>query len=354
MAGVTEPILWGRQFSDIFQDAMDRIKADAPDYTALLPSDPGIAVLDALLYQQALLGEALNLLPSAALVAWVNYLGIAKKGPVAASGSVRVTLESGRTVQISIPTGTQFLDENGLAFVAATEIIVDPGTDVIDCPVTCTINGAVGNVAANSVIHIYQRLPYVIDCTNPQPMAGGFDSELDADTLDRGRKIITHLWRAVGVTDFEELARYVPGIAKARCIDQEGMVSLYILAADGQPANSDLCSQAIAYLTPIRCQGVGLQCLPAVLHAVSIQATVRLQAGYALATVQSLITARLSERLQPLNWDWGRKVSISEILATMEETQGVDYVDELILPQSNIVLAPYELATLAQVVIYAA
>lgn len=353
MAGVTPPVLWEKGYPDLYKDATDRIAADAPDYTALLPSDPGIAVLDALLYQTALLGERLNRLPYAALVAWVNYLGLQKKGDVAAVGTVRVTLGEAAPRDLLIPSGTRFLSASGLGVVSTAEVIVPTGGTSADVECVSEIGGSVGNIAAHQIVHLYPLLPFVRSADNPQPFVGGLDTELDADALDRGRKLLTHLWRAVTPADYAEIARSVPGVAKAVAIDRAGEVRLYLLSEDGQPANSVLIQAVLTVLGPKRLQGTALMALPAVVVPVPMTARVRLVPGATLQTVHGLATAALRAALNPLVWVWGRKVSIAELDAALEEVSGIDYVEELILPQDNIAIPPEGLATLGSLTLNA-
>lgn len=350
---IKEPVLWDKKFQDIYGESLERIKQNAPEYTALLPSDPGIAVLDAFLYQCQQLGEQMNLLPYASLVAWVNYIGIMKKGPVAASGTVRVELEEALPNDFIVPLGTRFLTEKAMSYDSTSEVIIRAGATSADVPVVCRQKGAIGNANAYEISHIYQRLPYVKSVFNPQPIVGGYDTELDNDTLDRGRKIINHLWRAVTPADYEEIVMTLPGIYKGTAIDTPGEIKLYLLSEDGQPANSELMRQAIEFLQPLKVQGVSLIVLPAVIKQVVVTARVKLSAGYQLLTVQSLVKARLRDAVNPKSWVWGRKVSISEVMAHLEAVQGIDYVEELILPIENIRLEPYELAAISEVTLYA-
>lgn len=353
MAGINEPLLWSKEFKDLYTDSLERIKALNPDYTALLPSDPGITILDAYLYQIAILGKQLNLLPYASLVSWVNYLGVEKKGPTAAKGTVRVVLEEPLNEDFLIPTGTRFLTEEGIPFISTSEVIIPAGEIQGDVPVECEKRGTVGNVPQNHIIYLYQRLPYIKEVYNPQPTTGGFDSEPDNETLDRGRKIIRHLWRAVTVDDYEEIARSIPGVYKAKAIDTQGEVRLYVLSQDSSPANSELLNEVLRFIREKQVQGISVSAFPAVLKPVAITANVRLKSGYTLETVRKLAEAHLKTVINPKEWLWGRKVSISEILAALEEVQGIDYVEELILPAENIRLEPYELATLSEVTLYA-
>lgn len=362
MAGITDPVLWGKRFSELYGEAIAQLKTDAPGYTALLPTDPGIAVLDAVLHQAQILGEALDRLPAAALVSWLNFLGVVKKGPVASEGTVVLTLEPDRAEPLLIPAGTRFLTETSrpkpgvvdvVAFLIESDIEIPVGQTTAEIPVVAERAGTAGNVDWHTIAHVYSTLPYVRSIDNPQPMAGGTDSELDPDALDRGRKLLRHHWRAVAPDDYEQLAISIPGIARATVIDVPGMVRLYLLADDGQPANDALIRQVLTTLTPLRVQGVALQVLPASIRSTGLTARIRLLAGYTPAAVKRLAEAHLARVLDPLTWPWGRKVAISELLAALEEVQGIDLVEELLLPQEAIILQPHEVARLGTLTVLA-
>ncbi len=299
----------------------------------------------------SLLGIKENILPNASLISWVNYLGVIKKGATAARGTMTVVLEEAQPNDYIIPLGTRFIDENGLTFISTQEVVIPIGDTQADVSIECETGGSIGNVPANSIIHLYQNLPYVSEVYNAEPLAGGFDTELDQDTLDRGRQIIRTLYRAISNSDFENIAVDVSGISRAKAIEDVGQVALYLLAADGTPANSQLIEQVIAYLEDKRSQGIALNCYPAVLHPVNITANVRLLPGYSLQTIRLLAQNALQNEFNPLTWIFGRKISIAEIEATLSGVQGIDFVDELILPQENISLLPYELAELGALTI---
>jgi uncharacterized phage protein gp47/JayE len=299
------------------------------------------------------LGQKLNLLPYAALVSWVNYLGVTLKGPVAAAVTVTINLEEALAEDFVIPAGTRFITEQGLGFLIDEEAIIQAGGTTINVDVTCEVKGTTGNVPEYEINNVYQLLPYIKEVYNTLPAAGGYDTELDADALERGRQIIKHLSRAVHAADYEQLAIAVSGISRAKAIESVGKVTLYLLSEDGQPANSALINNVLTFINPKRPQAIEIEVLPAEFKDVDITVNIKLLAGYSLTTVTSLISTKLQSKLSPLTWTWGRKVSISEIFAFVEEVQGIDYVDELLIPSANILLQPQELAKRGDLIVYA-
>lgn len=350
---VQEPVLWDKLFDDVYKDSLDRVKENSPEYTALLPSDPGIAVMDAVLFQTVLLGEKLNVLPYGALVSWVNYLGIDAKGPVSAKGKVNITFTEEIPEDVLIPSGSRFLTEEGLSFRTVDEITADEGSTDIEVEVECETKGSIGNVSAHHVRTVYHTIPYVEEVTNPEAMTGGLDTELDKDVLERGRQQIKHLWRAVTNKDYEEIARSLAGIYKAKAIDIPGQVSVYALSENGEPINETQVTELYEYLDSHRLQGVELHVYPAELVNVNVVADVKIQPGYTQANIQTLATEKLGKLLDPKVWIWGKKITLSEIFATLEAVQGVDFVNEISIPDQNIHIEEYELAKLESVTINA-
>ncbi len=351
--GVGEPVLWDKRFEDIYSEALDRIRETNPDYTALLPADPGITILDAHLYILQRLGEKLNLLPHASLIAWVNYLGVKAKLPTPAKATVVVEFEEPLPEQLIIQKGTRFISEEGITFLSTEEVVAPAGSTQVSVPLECEEKGSSGNVPAYHINNTWERLPYVKSIYNLQPAAGGYDAEPQEEALDRGRKIIRHLWRAITPDDYEELARSVEGIYKAKAIDRLGEINLYLLSQDGQSANDELIRNVKSFLEDKRISGVSLKVYGAQIKEISVEARVKLRAGATLSQAIAEASSKLGGYINPKGWEWGRKVAVSEVLALLEEVSAVEYVEELILPPENMVLKENELASLKGVVLYA-
>ncbi len=353
MGNITQPTLWDKDFQTTLDEALKRIKENNPEYTALLPSDPGVTILDVVLYQLVLFGYALNNLPDAALVAFLNYLGVERKGATAAFGTVRVEFDGELPEDLIFPAGERFVAVRGITFAAKEEIVAQAGSTYVDIPVICETKGTLGNLPANSIIDTYRALPYIKRAYNPEPTQGGVDEESNEAAKERGRQILATVFRAVTASDWEQVASNISGVARAKAVEKIGKVSLYVLASDLQPMSDDLRGTITNEIEQKRIQGIVWELHDAQLKQIDVVANVKLLAGYSLTTVQAQATQKLSELLNPLIWEWGRKVSISEIMTILEGVDGIDYVDELLLPEQSVTLEKYELAQLGTVTLNA-
>jgi len=353
MAKIAQPVLWDKDFNVLLSEALERIKKNIPEYTALFPSDPGVAVLEACLYVITLFGHALNMLPKASLAAFLDYLGVERKGATAAVGTVVIEFDGPLPEDMIIPKGERFVAVRGITFRSLKEVVAQAGSESIEIPVECETRGTLGNLPPNSILGTYRSLPYVLRAHNPKAMTGGTDEELDDEALERGRKILSHLYRAVTAADWEQIAQNIAGVKKAKAIEELGKVKLYVLTNTHEKMSDELRNEITEAINAKRIQGITWELHDAVIKKIDVVARVKLEPGYTLEGVSRLAAQNLTVLLNPSAWMWGRKVSISEIFAILEGTDGVDYVDELIMPPENIDLEPFELADLGKVTLYA-
>lgn len=349
MAQITEPVIYEKDFDQLVQDFIDRVRKNNLNYTQLLPSDPGMTIADAFLYVLSLYGLALNRLPQAAVIAFCNYLGVERKGSRAAVGEILLTFNEPTPEVLIIPKGERFVSVEGILFSASEEVVVPVESREAVIPVECETRGTAGNLSANRIIATYGAIPYVSEVTNPEPMVGGVDEEIDADALERGRQILSHLWKAVTANDWEQVAMSVSGVRRAKLVESPGLVKVYILTENAEPMNQSLRNDVWGALDPKRIQGVPWELHDAVFQEINVVVNIKLKAGHSLSSIQKLIETKLTQFLSPYAWEWGRKVSLSEILAEIEAVPGVDYVDELILPVENIPLEAHELPKIGEV-----
>ncbi len=349
MGKITEPILWDENWESAVEKAIEKLKEICPSYTQTMPSDPGIAILEAAVYILDLLGIALNRLPYASLVSWVNYLGIEKKGAQPAVANLKLVFSTPLPEALLIPKGELFSTDDGLLFETKEEVTVPEGATEYEIEVVCTEAGTIGNVEANKIVYPVRPIPHLAEVLQPQPATGGFDSELDDEALERGRKIIRHLWRAVHADDFEQIALSVPGVAKAKTIEVPGKVEVYVLPSDRQPLEGELRQKVWEAIESVRIRAIPWDLKQAVLKKIDILARVRLLPGYSLESVRRLAEEALQKYLDPYAWIWGRRVPLGELMQVLEGVQGIDYVDELLLPTESVKLEEYELADLGEV-----
>ncbi|KEO83293.1 putative baseplate assembly protein [Tumebacillus flagellatus] len=106
------------------------------------------------------------------------------------------------------------------------------------------IVGSLGNLPVGAIHSLQRSIAFVQGVTNPEPTAGGTDTEPMAQALLRGPQTVRNRDRAVTAQDYEWLARTVsPDLAKVKCFPgtnadmqpDTGSVTLAVLPQNGGP-----------------------------------------------------------------------------------------------------------------------
>ncbi len=202
--------------------------------------------------------------------------------------------------------------------------------------------GRAGNVAAGSITVLKRAIPLIAGVTNPAPAAGGTDQERTEEVMVRGPLRLKHRDRAVTSEDYEWLAREsLVSVARARCVPAKtdadaGKIKLLIIPDEDVPKpypSPGLRRHVAEYINDRHPDGVNLSVIgPTYVEACVTASVVPLRFEEA-DQVRQRILQQLSKFLHPLKggpdetgWAFGRDVYLSELLAVMEETEGVDYV----------------------------
>jgi hypothetical protein len=231
-----------------------------------------------------------------------------------------------------------------------------------------TGGGVAGNVAANKITQLLGGLAGVEKVFNPQPAEGGADTEtLDAFSR-RGPQTLRHRGRALLPQDYETFARQAsPAVAFARAIPTRdaqgrrvpGWVTLLIIPQSDEPrpwpsfglreqarklieanTTADLAAAHRIYVTGPE------------YFEIEVEATVIPLDPAEAGAVEARALEALQRFLHPLRggpegrgWEMGRDVFLSDVAATLERVEGVDFVRELTLslggvPQGDRVKVP--------------
>jgi predicted phage baseplate assembly protein len=205
--------------------------------------------------------------------------------------------------------------------------------------------------------------------TNAIPSGGGAAAEALDHAIGRAIDLMHSQWRAVTLTDYEELARKTPGARIARaaaranlhpnfpCFLAPGMVTLIVLPE--QPGTRPVPGRGLlrdvaSYLHQRRVIGTRVEVVGPRYREVSVRAAVKSLDGVSKANLQQKINAALNDFFDPLKggpdrtgWPFGRDVYRTEVLQVIDEVVGVDNVSKLELiaedcaPQcGNVCLAP--------------
>ena len=100
------PNLDDRTWQQLVESATARIRQDAPDWTDLSPSDPGIVLLELFAFLTEALIYRLNRVPDKLFIEFLRLIGVRLQPPAAAAVDLVFSREEGVHGPIEIPRGT--------------------------------------------------------------------------------------------------------------------------------------------------------------------------------------------------------------------------------------------------------
>jgi hypothetical protein len=192
--------------------------------------------------------------------------------------------------------------------------------------------GQPGNAAALQISQLASRPLGVKEVINPQRASGGADRE-DRDAARKNAPMgVMSLDRLISVQDYEDFARTFAGIGKAsaaRLSDgRRQVVHLTIAGLDDIPIDttSDLYLNLRLALLKYGDPSQALQLALRYLGLLVIRAGVRVQPDYKWESVEPLIRAALLDAFGFDRRELGQSIYLSEVISTIQNIEGVEYV----------------------------
>jgi hypothetical protein len=220
-----------------------------------------------------------------------------------------------------------------------------------------TGGGESGNRSAGGIVQMKTTVPYVEKVINPDAATGGFAAESNAALVTRAPRTLRHGGRAVTADDYEDLARLAsPEVARARCVplrylqddplsslEAVGSLSVIIVPAstDAKPLPSlELLEHVAGYLRDRQAANAAIAVIGPLYIRVDVDVDVVLERIEGANDVEQAVRTRLADFLHPLTggrdgdgWDFGREPQTSDLLAIVDEVDGVDHVRKLAVTQ---------------------
>ncbi|VVB94570.1 Uncharacterised protein [uncultured archaeon] len=215
------------------------------------------------------------------------------------------------------------------------------------------------NVGVQSITKPMTVFPFVESVTNYEDSDGGEDRK-DLDWLrEQGPQTIKHRDRAVTYEDFEWLAREAsPKVARVKCLPttdpgenfRPGWITMIIVPDERENPKPipgrGMINEIQDYI--FNRTSTYLTTCPSQINLIGpgyIQVGVEAKVHFTSITDAKIIEGRIIDNLKrffhPLiggpekeGWDFGRNVYISQVYDVIENTDGVDYVDDLVLNAS--------------------
>ncbi|MES2055440.1 MAG: putative baseplate assembly protein [Pseudomonadota bacterium] len=186
--------------------------------------------------------------------------------------------------------------------------------------------GAAGNVAAGTIREIVTPITNLAAVANPNPAAGGSDSETTEDAVRFGPAAFRSRDRAVTAADYEAMAHLAGGVAKARARARSwNVIDLFVAPAGPElrPLPEPLRRRLISFFEDRRMAGAFVRVLDA--RPVLIDVTVEI--GYderrRADEVRLAVEAALGGLLAYTNVEFGKPVYLSAIHDVISEVAGV-------------------------------
>lgn len=179
--------------------------------------------------------------------------GMKRKQAECATGELVITGVAGT----EIPAGSTFStlaynDQPSIDF--CTTETVEIGEDgTVTVPIKALLEGASGNVAANTIILNSSYIDDIESTTNPAPTSGGVEIESIQDLQERIREHDVSMEYSYGGSpaDYKRWALSVPGTGAAVIVapaDDTEPITIIITDANGLPADKELCQDVYDYI----------------------------------------------------------------------------------------------------------
>lgn len=280
--------------------------------------------------------------------------GIIRKPATRATGQVVITGNG------SINVNDLFETTGGIQFRAIeTKQVVGSATVAIES----MIEGAIGNVAANTITLFPITLSGITSVTNLASIANGYNQESDGDLLHRYFEHIRTPATSGNVAHYKNWAKEVAGVGDAKVVplwNGNNTVKVIVIDANRLPATTQLVSEVQQYIDPNK-GGLGMGQAPIGAYttvvsaqgvAININVSVVLSNDSNEQNAKQNITNKLIEHLQSIAFV-DNIVSFARIGSVILSSDGVEDYQNLRINNgtSNITIGNEQVAVVGTVVL---
>jgi len=258
--------------------------------------------------------------------------GVPRQGPVSAAGNFIV--QSGANENITLPEGIAFTVDGSAQWITTAAITIAPGA-VASVPVTASVAGSSGNLAANTVAQLTSPIAGVQSVTSDQNgIAGG--APIEAVESWRAR-IIAQIRRPAGAGTVEDYASWAiaGGVGAAGLVQvaprwpELGYVGVFVAMAGGVTATPAEVAQVSSYISSKSPATANVLVSAAQPLPQTLAITLRPDTLSARSAVQSAVSSYL------LSVGIGGTVYREAVDAAIAAVAGIS--NDLLLPSGNIV-----------------
>ena len=217
--------------------------------------------------------------------------GLSRRAAAKAVGTLRFSINSPATVELTIAAGTACMTAGEVRFQTTADAVLAVGELSVDVPAEALESGAAGNVPPGSVTILTACPVGITGCTNPAAFAGGSDPEDDESLRARVLESYLRLPNGANAAWYEQTAMSHQGVAAAQAVGRArgiGTVDVYIATEAGLP-DAELLEEVQADLQEKREIAVDVEVLAPEAESVNVTVQVAPADGVSFETVKALV-----------------------------------------------------------------
>lgn len=200
-----------------------------------------------------------------------------------------------------IPAGTVFLTLDGMEYETTVAVTIASGTAAVTA--NADEVGEAYNVPPNSITNQYKSISGLSAVTNAAAATGGTDPESDESLVTRYYNYLQKPATSGNVHHYEQWALEVNGVGAVKVTplaNGPGTVGVMIVGADKQPVSGEVVTACAAHIEEVRPIGPEITVESAAALPINVTATVSIDTGTTLETVQAELTDKLETYLKSI------------------------------------------------------
>lgn len=259
--------------------------------------------------------------------------------------------DQGYTVPAGTKVGFRVAGDQLIPFSVDTAVTVAPGLDTTPSPVPIrALDGGDAGNGLSGTVELIDTLAFVDTITTVAATSGGADPETDDEYLARlAEELSIAAPRPIIPSDFEVMARRIPGVHRALAIDgynpdddtfdNERMVAVAVVDEDGSTVGSTVKDAVDELLQRRREINFVVNVIDPDFTDITVVFTASALPGYDTGILEAAVVAALDDYLSPGKWGGGDErppawryrthVRYLEIATVINNVPGVDEISAL-------------------------
>lgn len=343
---------------DIYDTASQYLTTQFPDLT-LREGMMETVLVEAVALEVAESVFAINRLPDSMTEVLLQFFGVTRDigQPPTADIVFTVSGPQGAT----IPGGSSFSLDTGtgmdpLLLVTDADLVIPMGsTTGVTSATGSTFTDLYNGTPSGTLLVPQQSLLYVNTAALASSVTEGRDPEDDETYLSRGVQSLQKISTTLSTPNqFVAAALEFPFVGRALGLDAynpdndpdgNGPVGAdpgYMCVAvygDNELVPDDEKSTLQDSLDGDAMANLFIKLIDPTITPIAVEANIAIQSGVDDESVVSAVTTAIQAALNPMSWGWGNIVRRSTLLSLISNVAGVDYVDSLVTPATDIALS---------------